>query len=86
MPQYDNTNSGALFKNDRKENSNHPDYKGNINVDGREFWLSAWVREKDGKKYFRLALTPKDQPQDAPKPASGRVPTPTAKDDTSLPF
>ena len=41
MSEYDNTNRGVLFKNDRKESDSHPDYKGQINVDGTEFWLSA---------------------------------------------
>ena len=43
-------NSGVLFKNDKKENEKHPDYKGNIMVDGNEYWLSAWIKEgKTGK-------------------------------------
>ena len=36
-------NSGVLFKNDKKETEKHPDYKGNIMVDGNEYWLSAWI-------------------------------------------
>ena len=32
MSQYDNTNSGTFFVNDRKEKPNHPDYSGKINV------------------------------------------------------
>ncbi len=34
MSNYDNTNSGVLFKNDKKGNEKAPDYKGNL-------W-SAW--------------------------------------------
>ncbi len=32
MSNYDNTNSGVLFKNDKKGNEKAPDYKGKVNV------------------------------------------------------
>ena len=66
MTQYDNTNRGALFKNTRKDSDNHPDYNGSINVDGVEYWLSAWVKEGAKGKFFSLSVKPKEQP--APKP------------------
>jgi hypothetical protein len=57
---YDNTNRGALFKNAEKENPKHADYKGNINVNGEEFWLDAWINEsKNGMKYMSLSIKPK---------------------------
>ena len=63
---YDNTNSGMLARNDKKEKDTHPDFKGAINVGGVDYWLSAWVREGKeggkmaGKKYFSLSVTPKE--------------------------
>jgi uncharacterized protein (DUF736 family) len=68
MSDYDNTNSGALFKNERKEADTHADYNGSVNVDGKEFWLNAWLKEsKAGKKYMSLSLKQKEvspaQPQ-----------------------
>jgi hypothetical protein len=49
---YDNTNSGMLARNDKKETEKHPDFKGSINVDGVDYWLSAWVREgKEGARW-----------------------------------
>ena len=49
---YDNTNSGVLFKNE-SDNDKAPTYKGKINVDGKEYELAAWVREaKSGKGKF----------------------------------
>ena len=37
---YSNENSGALFKNDDKSNERHPDYKGSLNVNGVDYWIS----------------------------------------------
>jgi uncharacterized protein (DUF736 family) len=59
--QYDNTNRGALFKNDDKRDDRDPDYRGNINIDGKEFWLDAWLNtaKKSGKKFMALKAKPK---------------------------
>jgi uncharacterized protein (DUF736 family) len=59
---FDNRNTGALFKNDRKDGDNAPDYRGTINVAGAEFWLSAWVKtSKKGVKFMSLSLKPKEE-------------------------
>ena len=68
--EYDNTNRGVLFKNDRKETERHPEYKGSINVDGQEFWLSAWVKDGKSGKFMSLSIQPKnDQLQRQPEAA-----------------
>ena len=46
--QYDNTNRGAIFKNDRKEKPTHPDLGGTINVEGKDFYINAWKKESKG--------------------------------------
>ena len=70
---YDNTNRGALFKNDRKESDKHPDYKGTINVAEDDYWLSAWLKkDKNGKTYMSLSVQPKTpaQAEQPEKPAA----------------
>jgi uncharacterized protein (DUF736 family) len=69
--QYDDTNRGALFKNDKKETDRHPDYRGSLNVNGTDFWISAWLKEsKNGVKYMSLSVTAKDDAYTPPAPAT----------------
>jgi len=63
-------NSGVLFKNDKKESANQPDYKGNITVGGQESWLSAWIKEGKSGKFMGLAVNLKDAQPPAANPAS----------------
>jgi len=59
--KYDNTNSGALFKNDRKDTEKHPDYTGQLNVAGHDYWLSAWLKtDRNGRKFMSLSVKQKD--------------------------
>ena len=66
MAQYDNTNSGMLARNENRKTDKHPEYTGSLNVDGVDYWVSAWVNEgkaggkMEGKKYFSLKVNPKE--------------------------
>lgn len=57
---YDRVNSGALFKNDRREKETHPQYNGTINVAGVDYWINAWVKEGKSGKFFSLSVKPKE--------------------------
>ena len=70
MSDFDNTNSGSLHKNDRKTQSNHPDYRGDaapVCVHcgvKQDFWLSAWIKTtRGGKKWMSIAFQAKDEPK-----------------------
>lgn len=64
MP-YDNSNSGTLRSNTDKNkpgaNPKWPDYKGKATINGEEYWISGWKREKDGSKFLSLSFQPKEQ-------------------------
>ncbi len=68
MAEYDNTNSGTFFVNDRKEKETHPDYTGKINVEGTEYYLKGWKKTaKSGLNFLSLALDPVDKAASTPK-------------------
>lgn len=73
MADFDNTNRGVLFKNDRKEAGDRkPEYTGSLNVDGVEFFLDAWLKDGKSGKFMSVSVKRKDkQPQGAaPAPRS----------------
>ena len=80
MTQYDNTNRGSIWKNDKKETEKHPDFTGSLNVDGVEYWVSAWKRKPDANPKapaLSFSIKPKEQqPQQAAPQADFDDPIP----------
>lgn len=63
--EFDNTNRGALFKNDKEGNESRPDYKGKLNVEGKDLEIAAWLKtSKSGTKYMSLVVS-------EPRPKTG---------------
>jgi len=83
-------NTGSLFKNEKKDKDTHPDYTGNAMIEGREFWISAWLKTgKNGTKFFSFAFKPKDFAQKEarkPDPISTGRPRQNDMDDDIIPF
>ena len=87
MPEYDNSNRGAVWKNDRKETENHPDFKGSINVDGKDYWLSGWKRKPDASPNSpALSLSVQAKEQQTAQPGQPKTLDNAFDEDGSIPF
>lgn len=54
-------NSGTLGKNQRRQKDTHPEYNGQCVIDGKAYWISAWVKDGQSGKFFSLSFRPKEQ-------------------------
>lgn len=76
---YDNELTGIISKNERQRNERDPSHTGQCTIDGREYWISAWIHEGKsgskmaGKKFFSLAFKPKNA---APASPPANTPAP----------
>ena len=89
MTEYDNTNRGAIWPNDRmREGKQDPQFTGSLNVDGVEYWVSAWRRKPDakpGSPSLSFSINRKDANR-APNPQAVDDPTPFDDSLDSIPF
>jgi uncharacterized protein (DUF736 family) len=69
--EFDNTNRGVLFKNDKQGVETRPDYNGKININGVEHWLASWVKtSQKGTPFMSLSIgDPVEQKAPAAPPA-----------------
>jgi hypothetical protein len=71
-------NSGSLFKNNRREQENHPHATGSALIGGVNYWVSAWTKtDKNGNNWQSLAFKPKDTQSEAKRttaPNDGGLP------------
>jgi hypothetical protein len=84
---FDNTNRGSIWRNEKKETDKHPDFTGSLNVDGKDYWVSAWKRKPDASERApALSFSVKLKDGAAPKQDSGaRQPLKPELDD-EIPF
>ena len=78
--EYDNTNTGALFKNNYKgNNKKSPDLTGTIDIDGKVKNIAAWKRvitkgPQEGSPFLSVKITDKQE-------SSSNAPVPSNDDD-----
>lgn len=69
--QYNNNNTGMLYRNHRREaGTKQPDMTGFVNIGGVEYWVSGWTRDTPQggmldqagvTKFVSLAVKPKEE-------------------------
>jgi hypothetical protein len=69
---FNNELRGALFRNDKQGNESRPDYRGNCEINGQKYRISAWLRQarSTGATFMSLAFTA-DAPDPPATPATG---------------
>ena len=79
-------NTGSLFRNEKKETENHPDYTGSALIDGADLWMSAWLKTTGtGTKWMSFAFKRKDV-QSSNAPAQRSAPAHDVDLDDDVPF
>lgn len=87
MADFDNRNRGSIWRNEKKDSDKHPDFTGSLNVDGTDYWVSAWKRKEgasDRAPALSFSVNKKDGKAHPARPAQ----KPTSRDDIedSIPF
>lgn len=76
MIDFDNTNKGVLFKNDKEGVEGRPDYKGKLDVNGEEMQIAGWIRKsKKGVSFMSLSVHPEPKNTHTTRPEPNRAPT-----------
>lgn len=62
-----NENTGVLFSNQKKSDK-QPDYRGKLNVNGKEFEIAGWLKDtKNGDKFLSLKIQePREKKENLP--------------------
>tara|TARA_R100000654_G_scaffold48341_2_gene74503 strand:- start:1016 stop:1267 length:252 start_codon:yes stop_codon:yes gene_type:complete len=83
MKQYNKVGNGSLHNNG-EVTGKQPPYGGPIEIDGRKLRMSAWIKEKDGKRYFSIEVQEVIEINDhqGTQPSNTRP----AIDDSEIPF
>lgn len=92
-------NGGIAFKNKFKKDAKHPDFKGTVDVDGKQKEIAVWMREGAKGEYMTFSFSePYNKSAEPPEGIYERkgiydkpidreqIQDDTPDDDTGLPF
>lgn len=60
MKYEQKTNTGSLFKNQKKETEKHPDYTGSLKLEDGDYMISAWIKEGKSGNFLSLSIRKKE--------------------------
>lgn len=89
MTEKDYNMTGILGRNERREKDSHPTHSGQCTIDGKQYWVSAWVNEGNKGKYFKLSFKPKmarEHQGGTANPPAQKAAAPSSDFDDSIPF
>ena len=87
--EYDNEMRGVLFRNDKREKDSQPNAKGTCQIEGVEYWVSAWTNtDKNGNPYQSLSFQKKEDVDKAgiAQARKAAEPEPAGFDSDPIPF
>lgn len=71
--EYDNKNRFVLFKNEKKTTDKHPNMTGTLDVNGVEYWISAWTIEGKNGKFISGSIKLKEETRQSSEPTRKTV-------------
>ena len=71
--EYDNKNRFVLFKNEKKTSDKHPNMTGTLDVNGIEYWISAWTKEGKNGKFISGSIKLKEETRQSSEPTRKTV-------------
>jgi len=83
MTQYDNTNRGAIWRNEKKRpDKRDPDFTGVMNIEGVEYHMSGWLPdpERKGPKTPAMTYSYRRVEEQNPQPIERTIETNPAAD------
>jgi len=78
--------SGSAFRNRRKQQETHPDFTGEVRINGQLYWFSMWEkRTQGGDPWYSVGFNVKED-RPAATGATGAPPVPQQRLDDDTPF
>jgi len=71
--KFNNSMQGVLFKK-LKDKDTSPDYSGQCEIEGKEYWISAWInKSKEQRMFMSLRFRLKEK-RSATEPFNDEIP------------